>query len=353
MPGKAWGKLNHGQSYGLLADDIARRFSTIRLGDYERLLLNHIREHSWACSTRRKAKGGAWPDAIPFTGTITAVAKEVCGDFVDEKDQRFKYVRKMLYDASSTLRRDRIVIETDGPIVGLLINTNASEWITCNRDFLQTSSGVEYALKAQNSSVEIDSPDTQINGHAYPDKWESVPNHLDTDTQINRHAYPDKWESHIERTRGIQTLEIEEDKRVCVNAGARESSFPQNAQQFGDWLSGRWNDDNAEYYTRECADWLVSGYALDQIIKSVLKSEGSRVTPGIGAIRWIATVLHREAAKQHFDAQASATLDRLAPAESPARSPPNSLAARQAAETDQRIALFDQHSKSRKEKPST
>ena len=243
-PPQRWGKINHGQTYGLIADDIARRIATLKMGHYEVLLLNHIREYSWARSTRKKTREGAWPDAIPFVETVTATAAAVCGPIVS--DSEFKHVRKKLYEAVATLKADHILIETEGETPGLLINTNVAEWKTYLRDFLPPGSGLRYACQAQNARVETpeNSPETTVSEdtnisppedtHIPPRGYAVSP---PEDTRILPRGY-----AHIEeRGRVLDLIQTEEDNTVVVVTPAKDGSTdpkpPTNLDELREWAA--------------------------------------------------------------------------------------------------------------------
>jgi hypothetical protein len=215
-----WGKINHGQSYGLLADDVGRRMATIRLGDYERLLLNYIREHSWAKSTRGKGKQA---DALPFTATMTAVTDDIGSGIIGKKDRN--HLRKKLYEAIRSLVDDRILIEIDGPLPALLINTNCDEWSTFSRDLLPPGVGVKYSSRAWTGHAEEPEVEPETVLETPQIEADSVSPGEDT----NNGQYPPQRIRRIPpRGYGVSPPE---DTAVSRLIGTHVSRFQQNSEE--------------------------------------------------------------------------------------------------------------------------
>jgi hypothetical protein len=112
--GSGWGRINDRQAWGPLALDLDRAFAKSRMNDYETILMQYVRERSWARATR--TKGGAksrWPDAIPVPWVAVRIAQEV-GEH-----------RTRISEAHTALVGSRMLIDTAH---GMLINKNAHQW---------------------------------------------------------------------------------------------------------------------------------------------------------------------------------------------------------------------------------
>lgn len=114
MAESQWGRLNAGQVYGILATDVDRALACANLRDYEAILIQHIREHSWGTSARRKRRGEPWPDARPFRPDLQALAADLEVPF------------QRLYEARSRLLKARLLLEAPD---GLTINKAAHQWL--------------------------------------------------------------------------------------------------------------------------------------------------------------------------------------------------------------------------------
>jgi hypothetical protein len=124
-----WGRVNAGQSWGVIATDVDRAFAHCRMTTYERMLWQYVREHSWGISARRGAPRGLWPDAIPCPLNLYALARDWGVD------------RRRLVEAKGSLIEDRIFMDVDGLI---LINKDASTW----PDSRLSPQGRAYAMDA-------------------------------------------------------------------------------------------------------------------------------------------------------------------------------------------------------------
>jgi hypothetical protein len=126
---RGWGRVNAGQSWGVIATDVDRAFAHCRMTTYERMLWQYVREHSWGISARRGAPRGLWPDAIPCPLNLYALARDWGVD------------RRRLVEAKGSLIEDRIFMDVDGLI---LINKDASTW----PDSRLSPQGRAYAMDA-------------------------------------------------------------------------------------------------------------------------------------------------------------------------------------------------------------
>jgi hypothetical protein len=126
-----WGKLNQGQPYAVLALDVGRALSTVRLTKFEGILFWAVQEHSWSQATRRKGgKGNRWPDPIPFTLGHAELARQVLGE--DAEPVEVEGLRVKLTKARTTLLRDGMLVET---MEGVLIETNVDKWQRFEKKF--------------------------------------------------------------------------------------------------------------------------------------------------------------------------------------------------------------------------
>ena len=114
MAESGWGRLNAGQTFGILAVDVDRALAFADMNRYEGILMQHLREKSWGTSARRKRRGEPWPDAQPYRPDIPAYAETL-----EIPSQR-------LYTAKSRLVKARMLVET---AEGLVINKNAHQWL--------------------------------------------------------------------------------------------------------------------------------------------------------------------------------------------------------------------------------
>lgn len=118
--GQGWGKINGGQRYGILADDMAALLSLADFTKAEARLMDEIRQRSWGESARRKRPGHPWPDAKPARINFAELSRQL-----DPDPTRAESWRCMLMRAKRALIRDRFIVEADG---GFLINKDADEW---------------------------------------------------------------------------------------------------------------------------------------------------------------------------------------------------------------------------------
>jgi hypothetical protein len=113
-PDREWGKLNAGQTYGILAIDIDRAFAVAGLREYEQTLVQAVREHSWGVSTMGKKRGHSWPDAAPARLDLVKLAAVLGVPF------------QRLYEARSRLLKMAILLDGGGT---LSINKDACLWL--------------------------------------------------------------------------------------------------------------------------------------------------------------------------------------------------------------------------------
>lgn len=317
-PPSRWGKINHGQSYGLIADDVARRLATLRMGDYERLLFNHIREYSWARSTRRKSRDGSWPDALPFDETITSIARQACGPIAS--DREMAKVRKRLYEAAKTLKDDRFLIATEGPADAILINTKVDDWDVSDREFLPQG-GRWYASAAQNSQPKEEEKvsaktgiDVRQNGQAYPPERANISGKTGMDVRQNGY-------SHIEDRAQGDLIQTKEDNTLCVSTAetatnpARKSEPDTFADPdaVADYAVREFrDDDNRDFYRDEAKRWFDAGHTPAEIGRA-LGTAKAKGTMGLSAMRFAKGALDIYAR----DARSAREADKARPARNP------------------------------------
>ena len=112
----AWGKLNSGQSFGILAVDMDRAFRAALLSPTENLFLGEVRETCWGAAVRlRKKPGEEWPDAARCRINLTHLAEQL------------GISRQQLGAAKKRLIQARVLIEDEDGWLG--INKQADEWI--------------------------------------------------------------------------------------------------------------------------------------------------------------------------------------------------------------------------------
>ncbi len=68
------GKLKNG--FNMIARDLDRAFVLALLGTYEAIMLQHVREESWAASLRRRRKGEPMPDPMPCKPNVSSLARQ-------------------------------------------------------------------------------------------------------------------------------------------------------------------------------------------------------------------------------------------------------------------------------------
>jgi hypothetical protein len=136
-----WGKLNAGQSYGILAVDLGRAIFGVPWGKYELPIIYYLIEHSWGVA-KTKRRGAEWPDPEPCEVNFNALANE------------WGYPRQRLYEARDYLKATGFLIE-DGN--GYWINKNAHDWIDPKTGFpLLSPQMLIYAARARSRKDETD-----------------------------------------------------------------------------------------------------------------------------------------------------------------------------------------------------
>lgn len=118
MAESEWGKLNSGQTFGVLTTDVDRALACAGLTMYEAILMQYIREHSWGTATRRKGgKANPWPDAVPVALNFSRLASTL-----DVPRQKLQQAKRRLIDSQMLVERTE----------GLLVNKRADQWTDPN-----------------------------------------------------------------------------------------------------------------------------------------------------------------------------------------------------------------------------
>jgi len=112
-PRPGWGQVNNGQEWGVLCLDVDRALSHAQMGTHEQVVMQYVREHSWATATRRKTPG-RWPDALTVPWRPGDLSK------------LFDIPASRLSEAKKNLVRSRMLVETPA---GLLINKSGDQWV--------------------------------------------------------------------------------------------------------------------------------------------------------------------------------------------------------------------------------
>lgn len=133
MP-RAWGKINDGQPFGLIAWDYARALSRAGLGEVELCLVWRVIEETWGAAT---LEAGRESKPQPWLCPVRPLAREMGVSFTS------------LARAKDSLIRRRLLIESKA---GLLPNKNVDQWQPL------TSEAVVYARAAQRKAITNDAP---------------------------------------------------------------------------------------------------------------------------------------------------------------------------------------------------
>lgn len=171
--GDQFGKLRLGQKWIAQAVDFGRIFSTMKQGDHERMLLWAIQEFSWDHSDRGRRAVSRWPDARPFVMPMGDLAK-----LIDPDDEG--YLRKKLYDARLSLKKDRVIVEKAG---GLLVNTSVQEWAPgrLRPSYLSYARAAITRAKPPEKAVEAGANQGLLEFRDAPDKPAAMSPRKDTD----------------------------------------------------------------------------------------------------------------------------------------------------------------------------
>jgi hypothetical protein len=151
MAESEWGKLNAGQHYGVLALDIDRALACARMGEYEQVVMQYVREHCWGKATMGKGgRAKRWPESKRLKWSLPHVVAET------------GYPESRLCEAKRSLIDSRMLIK-DGET--LRPNKNAAEWVfpeghsKAGQKRL-SERALAYAVRAQNwRTPTIDEPD--------------------------------------------------------------------------------------------------------------------------------------------------------------------------------------------------